>query len=164
MKLLTIIIGLLLLPAMAYYQKSVEISGMVIDSVEKTPLMDCHVYVKGTNIGTVTDEAGMFSLKVPLIYKQRPLIVSYVGFVKYEEKVAVIKKSGVQISLQPDVIALEEIVISPGKELLIDQAIDRVMISYEDKGEMLTDFYLALFALDKDYKVLLEIYPDTKQN
>ena len=164
MKLLTIIVGLLILPAMAYYQKSVQISGMVISSVEKDPLMDCHVYVKGTNIGTVTDEKGMFTLKVPIMYKQRQLIVSHVGFANFKEKISLIVHEGLQISLQPDVTVLDEIVVTPGKELLVDQAIDQVMTNYEDQDEMLLDFYLALFALDKDHKVLKEAYQDIQQN
>lgn len=149
---------------MAYYQNSVQISGRVFNGVEKTPLMDCHVYVKGTNIGTVTDEDGEFSLKVPIMYQRRQLIVSFVGFAKFDEKISLIKHDNLQISLQPEVIALEEIIITPGKELLVDQAIDGVMINYEDKDEMLFDFYLALFALDQDYRILKEAYPDIQQN
>lgn len=164
MKLMTIIIGLLILPAMAYYQKSVEIRGVVLNAVEKTPLMDSHVYVRGTNFGTVTDFEGKFSLKIPLIYRQKPLIVSYVGFATYEQIVAEIEQKDLQIALQPGAIVLEEIIVTPGKELLVDRAIDKVMINYEDTLEMLTDFYLSLFVFDTDHKVLKTVYQDIDKN
>ena len=154
MKLLSIVIGLLILPAMVYYQKSIKLSGVVINEYERTPLVDCHVYISSTDIGTVTDKNGRFSLQIPIIHGKRPLVVSHVGFTSFEEKISKITKNELQITMQPAIIQLDEIVITPGKELLVDQAIDQVMAEYESQDEMLEDFYTALFVLDQDQDVL----------
>jgi len=160
MKIISIIFGLLVLPVMIYNQKSIEIKGIVIDAFERTPLMDSHIYVKGTHIGVVADENGAFSLQVPLIYKNKPLIVSYIGYSNYEEKVSKIHQQELQIALQPSGIALDEIVIMPSKEILVDQAIDQVMAEYDDQEEMLADFYIALLYLDEDHHVLNKVVGD----
>jgi len=163
MKLLSIIIGLLILPAMVYYQKSIEIRGVVINAIERTPLVDSHVYISGTDIGTITDENGKFSLQVPIIYGKSPLVVSYVGFASFEKKLSEIRKNELHIAMQPATIPLDEIVITPGKELLVDQAIDQVMAEYESQHEMLEDFYAALFVLDQDQDVLKKMLLEEEQ-
>ena len=86
MKTICIIIGTLFLSVMVYRENAIEINGTVIDSNEKIPLRESHVYVKGTHIGVVADEKGTFSLKVPLIYKNKSLIVSYVGYSNYDDE------------------------------------------------------------------------------
>lgn len=157
MKTLSIIIGLLVLPAMVYYQKTIEINGVVFDAEKGTPLMDSHVYISGTEIGTISGEKGEFTLKVPIIYKDRSLIVSYVGYTTFEKKILNVQRNEIQISMQPGIIALDEVIVTPGRGLLIDQAIDQVMTEYDDPDEMLTDFYSALFVLDQDYQALKQV-------
>lgn len=157
MKLVSIIIGLLLLPVMAYYEKSIEIKGSVLDAIERAPLKDSHIYVKGTNIGVVSDDNGEFAIQVPLIYIYKPIIVSYVGYANYEEKIHKIQGDEIQIVMQPAVVVLNEITVMPGKALLVDQAIDRVLAEYNDQEAMLTDFYSTLFLIDKDLLVLKKV-------
>jgi len=157
MKAISIVFGLLILPVMIYNEKSIDINGTVIDAVERTPLKDCHVYVEGTHIGVVSGDHGEFSLQVPLIYKNRPLIVSYVGYSTFEEKVSRVNQPKIQIAMQPAIVALDEIVIMPGKELIVDRAIEKVLDEYDDSEEMLTDFYLALLSMDQDHNVLKKV-------
>jgi hypothetical protein len=154
MKAISLIFGLLVLPAMLYNEKAIEINGTVVNADEGTPLVDSHVYVKGTHIGVVTGQNGEFSLRVPLIYQNKPLIVSYVGFASFEEKVSKVRQKNVRIAMKPGVYALEELVVTPGKEILVDQAIDMVLAEYDDEEEMLEDFYAALFYYDQEQRVL----------
>lgn len=160
MKALCMIIGLLVLPAMLYNEKTIEINGIVVSADEGTPLIDSHVYVKGTHIGVVTDQKGEFFLRVPLIYQNKPLVVSYVGFASFEQKLSKVQQKNVRIAMKPDVYALKELVVTPGKAFLVDQAIDMVMAEYEDEEEMLADFYAALFYFDQDYQVLNSLIGD----
>lgn len=145
---------------MLYNQKAIEISGTVIDAVEGTPLPDSHIYVSGTHIGAVSDENGKFSFQIPLIYRNRPLVASFVGYSTFEEKVSKLQQCKLQIALQPTAIALDEIIVMPGKELLVDQAIEAVLAEYDDQEEMLIDFYTALFFLDENQEVLSEVVAD----
>jgi len=145
---------------MVYNEKNIEIKGTVIDAVEGTPLQDSHIYIKGTHIGAVSDENGGFSLQLPLIYQNRALIVSYVGYESFEEKVSTIKQLDLQIAMKQAVIALDEIMVMPGKEILVDQAIEMVRSEYKDEEEMLTDFYVALFVRDNDRQILNKVIND----
>ena len=163
MKLISILIGLLILPAMVYQEKTVDIKGYVVDEFSSVPLEDGHVYVKGTNIGTVTDENGKFELQVPQIYSKRPLVVSFVGYENYEAVISDIQLEEYRIEMGPQVMTLREVVVTPGKHLEdIDQANDNAMTSYETQEEMLYDFYEALFAVDKDLKVLKQLIQDSE--
>ena len=164
MKLISIIFGLLILPVLVYNENAIEIKGTVIDSMERTPLIDSHIYVKGTHIGVVSDENGEFELVIPLIYKNRPIIVSYLGYSTFEEKIVVAEDRNLQIALQPTAIALDEIVVMPGKVLMIDKAIDAVLAEYTDQDEMLTDFYTTLLAMDENQKVLKMVMEDYSIN
>ena len=165
MKALIIMIGLLIVPAMVYYEKTIEIKGTVIDAYERKPLKDSHVYVKGTKIGVVTGENGDFILNIPITYKNKTLVVSYVGYTSFEEKVYKVQQFGSQIVMQPALVALEEIIIMPGKELLVDQAIDKVLAEYDDQDKMLEDFYAVLLSMDHDYHVLSRVIDmDTLRN
>ena len=62
--------------------------------------------VKGTNIGTITDLDGNFSLDVP--EKNKILQISYVGMTMQEVAV----KPHVTVVLQSDVKNLEEVVVT----------------------------------------------------
>ena len=157
MKAISLIFGLLVLPAMLYNEKAIEINGIVVHADEGTPIVDCHVYVKGTHIGVVTDENGEFALRVPLIYQNKPLIVSHVGLASFEERVSKMQHKNVRIPMRPGIYSLEELIVTPGKEILVDEAIDMVLEEYDDQEEMLADFYAALFYFDKDYRVLYSL-------
>ena len=153
MKAICIVIGLLFLLAMVYEKNSIEIKGTVVDAEERIPLKDCHVFVKGTHIGVTSDDEGAFTLNVPLIYKNKSLIASYVGYSNFEEDIAQLQEQEIQIDMQPAIVALDEVLEMPVKGLLIDQAIDNALTEYNKSDEMLMDFYLALLTMDEDHHV-----------
>lgn len=59
-------------------QTQKEVTGKVFDSSTKETLPGVSVSVKGTNIATMTDADGNFSIKVP--YAEATLVFSYIGF------------------------------------------------------------------------------------
>ncbi|WP_298553845.1 mucoidy inhibitor MuiA family protein [uncultured Algibacter sp.] len=81
-----------------------QISGIVTDA-SGTPLPGATVLVKGTTNGTTTDFDGNFSLKAD---GGKELEVSYVGF---NSEVIPIHSSVINLSLQEDVSALDEVVV-----------------------------------------------------
>jgi TonB-linked SusC/RagA family outer membrane protein len=82
------------------------VTGTVTD-MESSPLPGVNVIVKGTNLGTVTDVEGKYS--IGLAEGQDVLVFSYVGYVGQEVNVA--NLSVVDISMDADLTALEEIVV-----------------------------------------------------
>jgi TonB-linked SusC/RagA family outer membrane protein len=88
------------------YDKNIQ--GKVIDSETGDPLIGATVKVKGTQIGTITDVDGNFSLSVP--DDAEFLVVSYVGFLSQE--VALGNQTLFNVSLDPDISSLNEVVVT----------------------------------------------------
>ena len=83
------------------------IRGSVKDRESGKALIGATVRVKGANIGTVTDIEGNFTLSVP--EDAQTIIISYVGYVS--EEVDIRDKNVINISMSPDLTALEELVV-----------------------------------------------------
>ncbi|RMG18168.1 MAG: SusC/RagA family TonB-linked outer membrane protein [Bacteroidetes bacterium] len=84
-----------------------EASGTVTGP-DGTPLVGASVLVKGTTIGVFTDENGSFKLSLP--EGSNTIVVSYVGYASQD---VVVGESGtVNVSLQPDDLTLDEVVIT----------------------------------------------------
>ncbi len=81
------------------------ITGVVVDD-EGMPIPGANVLEKGTTNGTVTDFDGNYSINAA---SDAVLVFSYIGFKSIE--VAVDGRSSIDVSLNTDVTALEEIVV-----------------------------------------------------
>ena len=106
-KLVLTIISLLFYYQIASAQNK-KISGTVTFSDSLKTLMGASVNVKGTNIGTMTDKSGKYSLNVP--QSASTLVFSFVGMKTVEEKID--GKSTINVSLLDDVVELETTVIT----------------------------------------------------
>ncbi|GAB3649423.1 TonB-dependent receptor [Echinicola sediminis] len=85
--------------------QDITVKGKVTDN-EGGPLPGASVLVEGTGIGTVTDIEGNYSIDVP---DGTILIVSFIGY--ESQRVPVENRSTIDIILQSDVSALEEVVV-----------------------------------------------------
>lgn len=83
------------------------IGGKVRDE-QGTPLIGAAVTVKGTSTGTITDVEGSFRLQ--LTSDATELVVSYIGYVSTE--VTVGNQTEFDIVLQPDILRLDELVVT----------------------------------------------------
>lgn len=85
-----------------------RITGKVADkSGEGLP--GATVILKGTSVGTVTDVNGEYELSVPDSYENGILIFSFVGYLSQE--VNINSQTVIDVQLQEDVKALEEVVV-----------------------------------------------------
>lgn len=64
----------------AFCAFSQSITGTVVDSETKQPLMYANISVKGKNIGTITDSTGHFELLRLNLSKSDTLVFSYLGY------------------------------------------------------------------------------------
>ena len=85
-----------------------QITGTVTSAEDGSTIPGASVLVLGTTIGTVTDFEGAYSLSVPA--DAATLMVSYIGFVTQE--VFIDGRTVVNVELEPDVLALEEVVVT----------------------------------------------------
>jgi outer membrane receptor protein involved in Fe transport len=108
-KLLYSIIFTVLLPYIALASMSQDriISGLVTGSEDNEPLPGANVVLKGTSTGTITGLDGAYSISVP--DDNSILVFSSVGFIT--EELIVGNRTVLDISLVPDITALDEIVV-----------------------------------------------------
>jgi TonB-linked SusC/RagA family outer membrane protein len=86
----------------------VAVTGKVTSSDDGTALPGVNVYVKGTQLGTITDVEGKYSLTVS--DENATLVFSFIGFVTQE--VTVGGRATIDIVLQTSVESLSEVVVT----------------------------------------------------
>ncbi len=87
-------------------QQEILVSGKVTDENGET-LPGANIMVKGTTIGAISDLNGEFQLTVP--DAETILLISYVGYSTQE--IVVGNQTTINISLVPDLAALDEVVV-----------------------------------------------------
>lgn len=102
------LLGLLpLLFALTAWSQEVEVTGTVISAEDGLPIPGVNIVVEGTTRGTTTDIDGKYALQ--LQPGENSLVFSFVGF-----KTATIQVDGrsvIDVTLESDVTALEEVVV-----------------------------------------------------
>ena len=104
--LLVLITFIFCLESGVSFGQSHMISGIVTGSTDNAPLPSVSIRIKGTTIGTSTDEGGRFMLSVSA---NAVLEISYIGFLPQE--IAVGKQTNLSIILQSDTRSMEEVVV-----------------------------------------------------
>ena len=93
-----------------------SVTGTVTDSITGEPLPYAAVVWEGTTVGAQTDADGRFSLSFSQAAGSHVLEISYMG---YDTKRVPVRREaprGLEIRLRPSTIALEEVVVRPGRE------------------------------------------------
>ena len=118
----------MLIASMGFAAGQKNISGLVTDE-EKSPLPGVSIVVKGTTTGTVTGVDGKFSMAIPATAKT--LVFSFIGMKAQEVPV---EGSNYTITLQSDVIGLEEVIaVGYGTMRKSDLTGSVVRVSMEDR-------------------------------
>ena len=99
-------ISFLLMSVLAFGQQTV--TGVVTSAEDGSTLPGVSVVVKGTVMGTTTNPNGEYSIVVPEGYNT--LIFSFIGMETKEVEIG--NKSIVNVSLEPSVLGLEEVVVT----------------------------------------------------
>ncbi|MHB8337810.1 MAG: TonB-dependent receptor [Ignavibacteriaceae bacterium] len=133
-----------------FYAQTGDITGYVLDASNNSPLWGTTIMIKGTSMGTNTNEKGFFQLlKVPA--KRLTLIFSYIG---YESDTVSVKVTNAQIvnlniKMNPQSIKGKEVVITAqlrGQESAINRQLTSnniVNIVSADKIQELPDANVA---------------------
>ncbi|MFZ6012471.1 MAG: carboxypeptidase-like regulatory domain-containing protein, partial [Bacteroidota bacterium] len=89
------------------HRTAFNVSGRVSDE-KGAPFPGVNIVVKGTTQGTATDSDGKYFIEVP--DESSILVFSFVGYAG--EEIAVAGRSVIDVSMKPDVAALDEIVVT----------------------------------------------------
>jgi TonB-linked SusC/RagA family outer membrane protein len=89
------------------WAQSRQVQGTVVSAEDNQPLPGVNILVQGTTKGAVTDANGSFSIE--LTGSENTLVFSFIGY--KSQTVEVGSQTQVSITLEPDAMALEEIVV-----------------------------------------------------
>lgn len=84
------------------------VSGRVLSETEE-PMPGVNVVLKGTTIGTVTDQDGRYALSIPDNQNSPVLVFSFIGYTTVEEPVN--GRTTINVNIAPDMRTLNEVVV-----------------------------------------------------
>ena len=127
-----------------FAEESVVISGIIKNSKNKKAIENVSVSVPGSNIASVTNSDGYFSLKIPSRYINNGLKVDQIGFRSlFIEKDNLIGVNlPLKIFLTPVSKILNEIVVLGGDPFeIVKAAINKIPDNYADTENIFNAFY-----------------------
>ena len=124
-------------------QDYTEFKGKLVDIKTKKPLVFADLNVAGTNISTVTNTEGDFSLKVPNDLTNGKVTISFLGYKKQSFPLLQLQGGNTEISLTPSITELTEVNINAPKnaETLVKAMLERKGENYIDEQAIMTAFY-----------------------
>lgn len=134
-------------------------NGKVIDAETGSLLIFATVAVQGTNIATVTNIDGEFTLKIDRKLNNPVIEVSYLGYTNAVVDVSELKDEGRNntISLRQAAIPIMEIVIKPiTPEEIVKSAIRQVSENYVEVPNFMTSFYRETIKRNRNYVSIAE--------
>jgi len=140
------------------------ISGIVKDAKSKKAVEYVNVSALGTNVGTITNEDGGFSLKISSELDAKEIQLSCIGY--YNTVITLTKnnKDGGIIYITPESYSLSEVQVFSWKNPrnLVKAAIDKVEDNYTMNANTLTGFYRETVQKRRRYinisEAVIEVY------
>jgi hypothetical protein len=114
----SIFLLLMFCPVFLCAQTKYTISGVVKDAGNGETLFGATVLLKGTSIGSTTNEYGFYSVTAP--EGNYTLITSYLGFTSFERAVHLNSNQKLNIEIKGDAAQLNEVVITAEESKKVD--------------------------------------------
>lgn len=141
----------------------IEYKGTVIDSKTGNPLTFASITVSGTNISTISNTEGEFSLKISKDMESAQIIVSYIGYKNRTIKLSDLHLLKSRIGMEAVAVELPEVsVISKDAQALVFAMLEKKGENYFDTNTIMTAFYRETIRKNKTYvslsEAVVEIY------
>ncbi|WP_299799028.1 carboxypeptidase-like regulatory domain-containing protein [uncultured Maribacter sp.] len=120
-----------------------EFAGEVLDADSKKPLIFATLTVDNTNVTTITNSEGQFSLKVPNEYKENKLTIAFLGYKTKQIAIAELELKKNKIFMNEFVMALSEASIDAPNdaEALVKETLNKKGNNYLNESTVMTAFY-----------------------
>lgn len=143
--------------------------GVVKDAAAKDPLIFANIILKGTNIATITNSDGEFTLKIPKGAKSKTILFSHIGYKTKGKAVTELKKRRNIVYLTRESVSLDEIKIYPyDADFLVRHIMSKVSDNYPENPNMMKGFYRETIKRNKSYvgisEAVVDIYKAGYQN
>lgn len=133
------------------------IAGTLLDKETGVPIPSATVGVRGTSVGSITNQDGEFKLSLPDSLRQAPVAFSHIGYISQDIELSALSGRHNVLSLEPKVVPLQEVVIrrsDPRK--LLREMIERRERNYSHSPVYLTTFYREGVQLKNKFQNLSE--------
>jgi len=118
------------------------LKGRVVDSRNEKPLPFATIALYGTSLGSISNQEGEFSFKLPGNLSDPILVFSYMGYKKRLVPVSYPLDDKLVVKLEKETIPLQEVIIRYTDPLiLLQEAIQRFPRNYLDDHAVMTGFY-----------------------
>ncbi len=151
-------------------QQVTTIRGRVVDAETNQPLIFAGIAVQGTNVSTVTNLDGEFTLKIGE-GEAGKLEFSYIGYKNRVMSVDEMKTNGQRnvIALETAMIPIREVIVKPlVPEEIIEKVIDRFSENYPAVANDMTGFYRETIRKNRSYvsigEAVVEVFKAPYQN
>ncbi|MFX0558235.1 carboxypeptidase-like regulatory domain-containing protein [Maribacter sp. CXY002] len=120
-----------------------EYHGEVADNKTKKPLVFATIAVEGTNVSTITNTEGQFSLKIPQSSNGKNIIVSFLGYKTMSLPIDQFSNGTNEILMTELITELSEVNLSVPKdaEKLVRETLQKRGENYIDDPTVMTAFY-----------------------
>ena len=81
--------------------------GIIVDSRTKNPIIFANIFLRGTNIGTVSNSEGEFLIKVPMFIENKVIEISSVGYKNFQIHIDQLQPEDNEIIMEPNPIPIE---------------------------------------------------------
>ena len=132
-----------------------EYKGKIVDKKSGASLPYAGITIIGTNISTISNSEGDFSIKITKDLRDPKVKISFIG---YKNKLATLADLGkARIELEPSSIELPELnVISKDAEVLIRAVLEKRGENYFNAPTLMTSFYRETIRKNHSYVSLSE--------
>lgn len=120
----------------------ITIDGVIRDQKNRRKIEYANISIQGTNIGTVSNNDGEFSIKVLKSLMAKDIVISHLGYMNSLVPVNGRDLTGLTVWMTPNSNVLEEIIVrAQDPRIIVEQAIDKIPVNYSMNNSMLTGFY-----------------------
>ncbi len=135
----------------------IEYRAKVVDRKNGEVLTYASVSIAGSNVSTVTNSEGEFSLKIGKELLDVKIIISHIGYKSKTISIAEVDKDKAKVELEPTSVELPEIsVVSKNAETLIREVLERKDKNYSSELNRMTAFYRETIKKGRSYVSLSE--------
>ena len=142
----------------------VSYSGKVVDADSQKPLIFASISITGTNIATVTNTEGKFTIKIPNEKLNSEIKVSYMGYKNFNKPISDLKKDK-NNTLKMEIVSvnLTEVSVFPNNpRMLIDKVMSERLKNYQNEPVLMTAFYRETVQKRRSYvglsEAVVEVY------
>lgn len=147
-------------PASESIDRSI-LTGRVVDERTGRPLDFATIALHGTTLGSITNQSGDFSFKIPTRLEDPLLVISYIGYKNRFIPVRYPLGEEIVIGLEKEVIPLQEVIIRYSDPvMLLHEALDRIRENYLDDHSTMAAFYREAVRRNQDFMVYSEAVLD----